>query len=127
MKENLVIAHVKQDELGIWLEPHLLFDHLESVAKLTKEFSEHFSSSSWGYVAALAHDLGKSTVAWQQYIRNKSGYEQESDTAQRIDHSSPSARIVEDRFPGPTGRILSYIIAGHHTGLPDYEAPNGLD
>lgn len=118
---NAEIAHITQDSLGNWREPHLLVDHLESVAKLAQEFAEPFNSSSWGYVGALAHDLGKSTVAWQQYIRNKSGYEQESDNAQRIDHSSPSARIVEERYPGPIGRILSYIIAGHHTGLPDYE------
>lgn len=65
MKEDLVIAHVKQDELGAWLEPHLLVDHLESVAKLAQEFAEPFNSSSWGYVGALAPDLGKSTVAWQ--------------------------------------------------------------
>lgn len=62
---NAEIAHITQDSLGNWREPHLLVDHLESVAKLAQEFAEPFNSSSWGYVGALAHDLGKSTVAWQ--------------------------------------------------------------
>ena len=120
MKDALVIAHVKQDDTGNWLEPHLLMDHLRSVAELTKGFAQCFDSSSWGYATALGHDLGKSTLAWQQYIRSKSGYDQEDNSSSMIDHSSPSAKVVGDKFPGLPGRILSYIIAGHHAGLPDY-------
>ncbi|HKM06194.1 MAG TPA: hypothetical protein VJ869_04330 [Sphaerochaeta sp.] len=77
MKDVLILAHVKQDEKENWLEPHLLMDHLRSVAELTKGFAECFDSSSWGYAAGFGHDLGKSTLAWQRYIREKSGYEQE--------------------------------------------------
>lgn len=120
MKDSLVIAHVKQDPSGIWSEPHLLKDHLQSVAELAKDFADSFNSSSWGYVLALAHDLGKSTLAWQQYIRSKSGYQQEDNNLSMVDHSSPSAKIVEDFFSGLPGRILSYGIAGHHAGLPDF-------
>jgi len=117
---GLVIAHLKQDSLGVWQEPHLLKDHLESVAELAKGFAECFDSSSWGYVAALAHDLGKSTDTWQEYIRSKSGYELGGNSVSTLDHSSPSAKVVEEKFPGLPGKILSYIIAGHHAGLPDY-------
>jgi CRISPR-associated endonuclease/helicase Cas3 len=120
LKDALVIAHVKQDDTGNWLEPHLLMNHLESVAELTKGFAQCFDSSSWGYATALGHDLGKSTLAWQQYIRSKSGYGQEDNSSSMIDHSSPSAKVVGDKFPGLPGKILSYVIAGHHAGLPDY-------
>lgn len=120
MKDVLILAHMKQDERENWLEPHLLMDHLRSVAELTKGFAECFDSSSWGYAAGFGHDLGKSTLAWQQYIRSKSGYDQEDNCPSMVDHSSPSAKVVEDMFPGLSGRILSYIIAGHHAGLPDF-------
>jgi CRISPR-associated endonuclease/helicase Cas3 len=117
------IAHVAQNIDGTWSEPQSLLEHLEGTALLTLKFSKAFKSSSWGNLAGLAHDLGKSTTSWQKYIREKSGYEAETDGIQqnRIDHSSPSALLIEQLYPNHVGRILSYIIAGHHTGLPDWQ------
>lgn len=117
------IAHITQNEDGSWASPQLLTEHLEAVALLANRFADSFASSSWGHLAGLAHDLGKSTERWQTYIRDKSGYEieQESNENLKIDHSSPSALLIEQIFPNYVGRILSYIIAGHHAGLPDWQ------
>ena len=117
------VAHVTQNEDGSWVPPQLLIDHLEAVAFLAAGFAGSFASSSWGHLAGLGHDLGKSTPQWQAYIREKSGYEieQEGNESLKIDHSSPSALLIEQLFPNHVGRILSYIIAGHHAGLPDWQ------
>lgn len=122
MERGTIIAHVMKDEQGEWALPQSLMDHEEMVAFLASAFAGLFSSSSWGYLAGLAHDLGKSTSEWQQYIRDKSGYEKETDADEKmmLDHSSLGASAVEMLFPSHIGRILSYIIAGHHAGLPDW-------
>jgi hypothetical protein len=44
------IAHAKQDSSGIWLEAHLLDDHLRSVAKIAGELASKFGSQDWGRV-----------------------------------------------------------------------------
>lgn len=42
----------------------------------------------------------------------------------KIDHSAAGAILAADKNKG-IGRILGYLIAGHHTGLPDWYKENG--
>ena len=42
----------------------------------------------------------------------------------RIDHSAAGAMLAAGKNEG-IGRILGYLIAGHHTGLPDWYKENG--
>lgn len=117
------IAHVRKDEDGSWAEPQTLEEHLLGTARLAERFAEAFNSGSWGYSAGIGHDTGKAPKAWQDYLCNKSGYDEdahlESKTGKK-DHSAPGAKLIEEVLGKIMGRILSYCIAGHHAGLPDW-------
>jgi CRISPR-associated endonuclease/helicase Cas3 len=117
------IAHVKRKKDGSWAEPHWLMDHARSVAQLSGEFAERFNSKSWGYAAGIAHDAGKGTKEWQKYLCKKSGYDVEAHLegkVGKVEHSCLGAKLSEELFGKGFGRILSYCIAGHHAGLPDW-------
>lgn len=123
MKENTPIAHVRKNEDSTWAEPQSLADHLIGTANLASKFAESFGSSAWAYAAGIAHDTGKSPEAWQRYLGNKSGYNEDAHLETKIgtmDHSTPSAKLAEEVLGKGIGRILSYCIAGHHAGLPDW-------
>jgi CRISPR-associated endonuclease/helicase Cas3 len=115
------IAHVQELENGQW-DTQLLEDHLHETAKLTAIFSDEFDSGDWGYALGMVHDSGKATSEWQNYLGNKSGYNEEasSETSGKVEHSGSGAKLAEEVFGKTIGRFLSYCIAGHHTGLPDW-------
>ncbi len=115
------LAHVRQKD-GVSFEEHDLEKHLREVARGAEKFSENFGSSDWGFLAGLWHDLGKYSVEFQRYIKSVSGYDAEAHLegpVGRVDHSTAGAQYAVDQF-GLHGRILAYLIAGHHTGLPDW-------
>ena len=114
-------AHVRQSIEGKW-ESHYLEDHLRAVASRAAQFAMPFGSSDWAELAGLWHDLGKYQQGFQEYIRTASGYEAHIETAPgRIDHSTAGAIHAYQQF-GLKGRILAYLIAGHHTGLLDWQS-----
>lgn len=126
MKESL-IAHVRQNEDGTW-SVHPLADHLSGVANYAGTFSAKFKSAEWGKALGLAHDAGKSRVSWQQYIKRKSGFDEEAHLEGKfgkIPHAIHGARLVESVFGKGIGRLLEYEIAGHHAGLPDWSNAEG--
>lgn len=121
--ENKPLAHVRQDKSGNWHE-HLLDEHLHGVAHLAGEFAKHFNSADWASMAGLWHDLGKYSTEFQRYIKTVSGYDAEAHiegAPGRVDHSTAGAIHAVRQF-GAHGRILAYLIAGHHAGLPDWHA-----
>jgi CRISPR-associated endonuclease/helicase Cas3 len=116
------IAHVRELDAGGWAEPQLLETHLRETAELAAGFAADFDSAEWAYAIGMAHDCGKGTSEWQDYIRDKSGYDEEASsetTVGKVEHSGPGAKLVEEVFGKGVGRFLSYGIAGHHAGLPD--------
>ncbi len=132
MMENLTrsnlsagtLAHVRQDNSGQWLT-HALDDHLRGVAVLAESFAVTFGAGDWGQLAGLWHDLGKYQKSFQDYIRGASGYDAHIETAHgKVDHSTAGALHAVERTQESgkkaIGRILAYIIAGHHAGLPDW-------
>jgi CRISPR-associated endonuclease/helicase Cas3 len=119
------IAHVRKLENGEWDCPQTLEAHLQGVAKLAAEFAEDFDSAEWARILGMAHDSGKDTEAWQLYIRGKTDYNEEASsenehTPRKCEHSAPGAKLAEELFGKGIGRFISYCIAGHHTGLPDW-------
>jgi CRISPR-associated endonuclease/helicase Cas3 len=116
------IAHVRKLDDGGWADPQLLETHLRETAKLATDFAVDFDSSEWAYALGMTHDRGKGTPEWQNYIRDKSGYDEEASSETvlgKVKHSGPAAKLAEEVFGKGIGRFLSYYIAGHHAGLPD--------
>ena len=114
------LAHVRRD--GDTFVLHDLDEHLRGVGKLAEEYAQVFGSGDWAWVAGLWHDLGKYSVEFQRRIKSVSGYDAEAHLEGqpgRVDHSTAGAQHAVNQF-GVYGRILAYLIAGHHAGLPDW-------
>jgi CRISPR-associated endonuclease/helicase Cas3 len=119
MTTDRAIAHVARDGQCGW-RTHDLAEHLDAVAKLAGEFAAPFTSSEWGRLAGLWHDLGKYQPDFQRYIRSASGFDAHIETAPgKVKHAIAGAIQAADSL-GPYGRLLAYLIAGHHVGLPDW-------
>ena len=120
-----LIAHVKKNPDDRWADPQWLDDHLEGTARKASKFAEAFNSGSWGYAAGIGHDTGKGLAEWQKYLKKKSGYGYDEEAhleniPGKLPHAAPGAKLAEEIFGKGIGRVLSYCIAGHHTGLPDW-------
>ena len=121
MRDKEPIAHVREDG-----QVHSLRERLEEVADKAATFAEHFASSDWAWNAGLLHDLGKADTSFQAYIHRENGMDDsEYDSAgkNRVNHSSAGAAFAEDHFNRtdlPIGRVIAYLAAGHHAGLPDW-------
>ncbi|MDN5880814.1 MAG: CRISPR-associated helicase Cas3' [Nitrosospira sp.] len=116
-----ILAHVTQDADGGWRE-HSLEEHLREVSLLARDFAQPFGGAEWAALAGLWHDLGKYREAFQRYIKSASGYAVDAHLEGkkgRVDHSTAGAIHAIAEF-GIHGRILAYLIAGHHAGLPDW-------
>ena len=115
------VAHVRPDAAG-GFDVHRLSDHLDAVAGLASEFARPFGNDDWAFLAGLWHDLGKYKADFQSYIRDRSGFERdeaEEGGPGKVDHTTAGAIYALERL-GPKGRILAYLIGGHHSGLPDW-------
>lgn len=85
-------------------------EHLYGTAKLSGEFAAKFGKEDWGYCCGLLHDIGKYSMEFQNKIQEN--------TNAHVDHSSAGAQLCMEQAGYYT--ILSYCIAGHHSGLPNY-------
>ncbi len=88
----------------------LLSDHLKNVSKSMEKFANKFDSGDWGKVIGYWHDLGKNSNEFQKKIKNHLSI--------MIDHSTAGAQFAYKKNK-ILGKIIAYIISGHHTGLQD--------
>ncbi|MDN5841970.1 MAG: CRISPR-associated endonuclease Cas3'' [Alcaligenaceae bacterium] len=115
------IAHAARDESGSWRDPHDLSEHSYAVGELAADFAQRFGAD-WARLAGRWHDLGKFRPRFQKYIRLVSGFEADAHIkgeAGKAPHSTAGAMLAIDRFD-VVGRVLAYLIAGHHAGLDDW-------
>jgi CRISPR-associated endonuclease/helicase Cas3 len=102
-------AHSENSE-GRW---HPLQEHLQTVASLAADLAKKFQAESWGYVAGLLHDLGKSQAGFQDYLKECQDHPEKK--IRGPDHSSAGAVLAAQQY----WEGLAFLLAGHHGGLPD--------
>lgn len=95
-----------------------LEEHLQAVAELAGEFAAKFGAREWGRVAGLWHDVGKYSHKFQAYLLTQNGLEAHLEQHSKVDHSTAGAQHAH-RSIQPWGRLLAYVLAGHHAGLAD--------
>jgi len=117
VNHDALFAHTPNEE-GEW---HDLRDHLRGVAERAKAFGAKFGAADWAELAGWWHDLGKANQEFQEYLQAQLPSDDDAhlECGRRIDHSTAGA-IHAVRRNGVRGRILAYLIAGHHAGLPDW-------
>jgi len=89
----------------------LLSDHLQKVSSIAAENARYFDASILAEMAGLLHDIGKYTEDFQKRLEG----------GKQVDHATAGAKIAVKKW-GHFGKMLAYIIAGHHAGLA-----NGID
>lgn len=112
MFKNLqLFAHTTNE----FCKKQFLTEHLENTAVISAEFARQFEAEDLAYVAGLYHDAGKASKDFQDRLR---GIEKQ------VDHSSAGAQEVERSFV-PWGRLIAYVISGHHGGMLDFRTDAG--
>jgi CRISPR-associated endonuclease Cas3-HD len=75
---------------------HQLKEHLEAVAGLAADLAKKFQAESWGYLAGLLHDLGKSQPVFQVYLEECQNHPEKK--IRGPDHSSAGAVLAWQRY-----------------------------
>lgn len=140
--ENPPIAHRKWLDNGICVDEPLytcpndkgkIPGHLNMVryyaGQLIKELPASLRGAwlYWVEAAALWHDLGKFSLEFQKYIKDKQISPHSTETVElnggkKVDHSTAGAKHASTHWgtsKASYGDMLAYIIAGHHAGLPN--------
>jgi CRISPR-associated endonuclease/helicase Cas3 len=89
-----------------------LTEHLNQVGRLARRFAQYTPLADQAEVAGLLHDLGKYSAEFQARLRG---------SEQRVNHATAGAVVASDKY-GQLGKLLAFVIAGHHAGLA-----NGID
>ena len=111
---------------------HRLEEHLRAVGTAAQAFAAAWpsgpTSSSWAELAGRWHDLGKYRSGFQRYVRQAEDAHIEHKVAGRDKTHSAAGALwaqthLKDRHGSlgeQAGRVLAYLIAGHHAGLDDW-------
>ena len=94
------LAHLTEDG-----RTQTILEHLKGTASLCSAFAAAFDAEAQGQLAGMAHDIGKSSAAFQRRLHG----------GPKVDHASAGA------FECLKAQQLAaaFAISGHHGGLPD--------
>lgn len=87
-----------------------LREHLIETAEQAAKFSKSFNAEKLGYAIGLLHDLGKYSIDFQKRLEGSN---------KKVDHSSAGAQEAVKYYGKNIGKVMAFVIAGHHGGLPD--------
>ena len=107
-------AHKSDDERF-----QTILEHARGTAKRAGKYAAAFGCSKVGWIAGMYHDTGKYGDGFQARL-NGSGepYEHSSAGMSLFLHATKKTNVhAQKKF---MALLLAYIVAGHHTGLPDY-------
>ena len=125
--DNQYFAHSQEGKPVEEWQP--LEEHLKNVAELAAEFAKPFGGEQWAHLAGLWHDLGKASKAFQAYLRHQNQIDDffSSYYKGKVDHSSFGGQYAQE-VSKEAGKLLAYVLAGHHTGLLNWvqDAQHGL-
>lgn len=117
IQTHTLYAHSKENaQEDQW---HPLEAHLRDTAEKAHEFAASWGTGNWAWNAGWLHDLGKADSIFQGYLRRENGLDDAGYDSGRVNHSSAGAACAEYRLK-LVGRVLAYLVAGHHAGLPDW-------
>lgn len=107
------IAHFSASEKQ---EPHYLDEHMKGTYFQARRFSHTFDRYGITSIAAIAHDLGKKSCAFVQYLKA------DKKIRGSVQHAIGGVIALRDILQEVQDeRIImaAAIVAGHHTGMPD--------
>ncbi len=92
-------------------------EHEDRVAVLCAKFLKriHPDLKSWGELLGRWHDIGKYSQEFQEYL-DAANDPHQGEIKGRVDHSTAAAQLAFKQFSG-IGKLLAYVLAGHHAGL----------
>ena len=102
--------------------------HEENVAQLCSEFVNRICPDlhEWGQLLGRWHDLGKYSDAFQAYLVKSNDPNASCEGFKgRVDHSTAGAQLAFENLPIGIGKVLAYLIDGHHAGLADAYSTTG--
>lgn len=106
----MIYAHSIHDQpVDTW---ETLQEHSMGVSGTAGRRARWFGSTALAETAGLLHDLGKSKPAFQARLQGAQN---------AISHSGEGALYALNELGPAFGKMLAYVIAGHHSGLPNGE------
>lgn len=112
-------AHSAEGQVEQFWEP--LAQHLTAVGRTASGFAEPFGGGALARAMGLLHDIGKTALAYQHYIRRPA----DAGGPRGPDHSSAGAQEAVTIYGERVGRMMAFGIAGHHAGLADGSGHDG--
>lgn len=102
----------------------LLLEHGKGVCERSRWFAESFSSSEMSGLIGWLHDVGKARKSFQDYLKRQNGIEVNDADNGDHSHSGAGACWASNSIKA-FGKLMAYVIAGHHAGLPDWSSVDG--
>lgn len=99
----MITAHLRENGAEQSLK-----EHAYSTAELVKKFASAFCLGNLAYLIGLAHDIGKSSAAFQERIYGRS--------TRTVDHSTAGGQLLYELYAS-LGPVPAYCVMGHHSGL----------